>query len=213
MPTDEQIFSASSLGNIAGLVSDCQRCSLHKTKTKDVPGVGAENVELMFIGEAPGKAEDEQGEPFVGAAGKFLNEMLAEIGIERKDVFIGNVLKHRPPNNRDPLPNEIDACWPYLSKQIEIINPKLIIFLGRHALNRFFPTFSISQVHGQAFRKEFNAQKRTFLALYHPAAALYNGGMRETLKEDFRKIPKILEKITLEEKPEIKSKLNQEKLF
>lgn len=209
MPTDEQILNATSLGTIADLVSNCQRCPLFTEKTKDVPGAGNEKTELMFIGEAPGKKEDLLGEPFVGAAGKFLNEMLSEINLERKDVFIGNVLKHRPPQNRDPKPSEIEACWPYLAKQIEIINPKLIIFLGRHALNRFFPTFVISEVHGQVFEKEFNDKKRHFLALYHPAAALYNGGMRETLKEDFRKIPEIL--VTI--KPKNEDLVSQKKLF
>jgi DNA polymerase len=195
MPTQEEIFSAQTLAEITAFVSCCTRCNLHKTKICDVPGMGNSKAKVLFIGEAPGKAEDQKGEPFVGAAGKFLNEMLTDLGWERKDIFIANVLKHRPPDNRDPLPAEIEACWPYLSKQIEIIDPKLIVFLGRHAMQRFFPTFSISKVHGQAFRKPWGGKNRVFLALYHPAAALYNGSMREILKEDFARIPKILEEI------------------
>jgi DNA polymerase len=140
--------------------------------------------------------------------------MLAGIGMSREQVFIANVLKHRPPDNRDPLPNEIEACWPYLQKQIELLSPKLIVFLGRHAMQRFFPSFAISQVHGQAFRKKWGERQQVFLALYHPAAALYNGGMRETLKEDFRKIPQILNKIPAKEAPEKDNKIpKQEKLF
>lgn len=210
MITENQILGSSSLDDISSLVSDCTRCPLYKTKIKDVPGAGKEDADVMFIGEGPGKEEDLKGEPFVGAAGKFLTEMLEEIGWKRDDVFIGNVVKHRPPQNRDPLPEEVAACWPYLKRQIEIINPKLIVFLGRHAMQRFFPEYSISKVHGQAFEKEWNGKRQTFMALYHPAAALYNGGMRETLKEDFRKLPKILEKINDGNKEDIN---NQKKYF
>lgn len=195
MLTDEQISGVSNLDQLNGLISECQRCSLYKTKTKDVPGVGSENAEVMFIGEAPGKEEDLKGEPFVGAAGKFLTEMIEDLGWQRDDVYIANALKHRPPENRDPEPREVEACWPYLARQIEIISPKLIVFLGRHAMNRFFPSLSISKVHGQAFRREFAGKPQVFLALYHPAAALYNGGMRDVLKEDFRKIPGVLNEI------------------
>jgi uracil-DNA glycosylase len=209
MPTEEQINSALSLDDLSKLISNCDRCPLGKLKTKDVPGVGDPNSSVLFIGEAPGKQEDMEGEPFVGAAGKFLNEMLDGIGWNRGDIYIANVLKHRPPENRDPLPAEIEACWPFLRKQIEIIRPKLIVFLGRHAMNRFFPTLKISEVHGKAFRKEWNGSPQTFLALYHPAAALYNGGMRATLIEDFAKIPKIVEKIELQKAQNKK----QEKLF
>lgn len=217
MPTDEQIESASNLSELAELISSCQRCPLYKSKTKDVPGIGSDRAKVLFIGEAPGKDEDLKGEPFVGAAGKLLTEMIEELGWKREEVYIANVLKHRPPDNRDPNPEEIEACWPYLAAQIKIIDPKLIVFLGRHAMQRFFPTFSISQVHGQAFRKPWNGRTQVFLALYHPAAALYNGGMKETIKEDFKKIPKIIEKIEKEEKGDEesinKTKLNQKKLF
>lgn len=197
--TEEEISRASSLVEIEELVSKCERCPLYLTKTKDVVGVGNKNAKIMFIGEAPGKNEDEQGEPFVGAAGKFLNEMLAGIGLERKDIYIANVLKHRPPANRDPLPDEAEACWPYLRRQIELINPELIVFLGRHAMNRFFPDQQISKVHGNAFRTQLWGERiQAFLALYHPAAALYNGSMKTTLIADFNKIPRIIEKIEKE---------------
>jgi len=206
------INNAQSLTEIEKLVSECERCSLYKTKIKDVPGVGSEKADVMFIGEAPGKDEDIQGEPFVGAAGKFLTEMIENIGWKRSDVYIVNVLKHRPPNNRDPLAEEADACWPFLKRQIEIIQPKLIVFLGRHAMNRFFPNLQISKVHGQAFRKDYINKKQVFLALYHPAAALYNGGMRSTLQSDFNKIPKILD-LVAKAKDSKKDDLSQEKLF
>jgi uracil-DNA glycosylase len=206
--TKLNIFSdAQTLEELNKIISNCKKCSLYKTKTTDVPGSGNPSAEIVFIGEAPGKEEDLRGEPFVGAAGKFLEEMLLGIGLSRKDVFITNVLKHRPPDNRDPQLEEIEACWPYLIKQLEMIQPKLIIFLGRHALNRFFPELKISEVHGQAFRKKFNPEnekepgdEQVFLALYHPAAALYNGSMRQTLITDFNKIPALLNKINHQDK-------------
>lgn len=194
----KEIQNAKNLNEISEIVSRCKRCILYRTKTKDVPGVGNPRAEIMFVGEAPGKDEDLQGEPFVGAAGKFLTEMIEGIGLKRSDVYIANVVKHRPPENRDPYPEEANACFPYLERQIELIQPKLIIFLGRHAMNRFFPTFRISKVHGEAFRKKSILKENGFqvyLALYHPAAALYNASMKETLEEDFGRIPKILEKI------------------
>ena len=151
-------------------------------------GEGSVDAELMFVGEAPGKAEDEQGRPFVGASGKFLEEMLESIGYKRDDVYITNIVKYRPPNNRDPLREEIEACLPYLLKQIKVIDPKLIVFLGRHSMNVFFPELKISQAHGKPVRRS----GRVFLPLYHPAAALYNGSMRQTLHDDFQLIPDIL---------------------
>lgn len=209
MPTEKQINSALTLDELSKLISYCNRCPLGASKICDVPGTGDEKATVLFIGEAPGKKEDLEGEPFIGAAGKFLTEMLGSIGFKRSEVYIANVLKHRPPDNRDPLPTEIEACWPYLAKQIEIINPKLIVFLGRHAMNRFFPNLKISEVHGKAFQKNWQGKPQAFLALYHPAAALYNGGMRETLTEDFGRIPKILDKIEKEKTTNLK----QENLF
>lgn len=154
-------------------------------------GAGNPDADLVFVGEAPGKNEDIKGEPFVGAAGKFLNEMLATINLNRSDIYITNIVKYRPPNNRDPLPEEKTAFLPYLERQLEIIKPKLIVTLGRHSMESFLPGLKISQVHGQP--KRYHGQ--VFLPLFHPAAALYNGGMRQTLIDDFALIPDILEKI------------------
>jgi len=169
-------------------------CGLSANATQAVPGEGSVDADIMFIGEAPGKKEDAQGLPFVGAAGKFLNEMLESINMSRKDVYITNIVKFRPPNNRDPLPNEIEASRPWLEDQIKLIQPKVIVFLGRHALNRFFPDEQISKAHGKLLKKEIkNIPVSNFFALYHPAAALYNGSLREVLFEDFKKLPKIIE--------------------
>jgi DNA polymerase len=158
--------------------------------TQLVMGDGNPDANIVFIGEAPGQKEDEQGLPFVGAAGKFLNEMLAEAGMERSDVYITNIVKYRPPNNRDPLPEEKAAFLPYLLRQLEIINPKVVITLGRHSMEYFLPNAKISQAHGQAVRKKVLYHDKTehewlFIPLYHPAAALYNGSMRQVLIDDF----------------------------
>lgn len=161
---------------------------LAKTANNMVFGDGNPNTDIVFIGEAPGKNEDLQGLPFVGAAGKFLNEMLAMIGLERKDIYITNIVKYRPPNNRDPLPEEKAAFLPYLEQQLAVIQPKLVITLGRHSMNCFLPQLQISKVHGQP--KRYKGQ--VFLPLFHPAAALYNGGMRQTLIDDFAQIPAII---------------------
>jgi len=206
----------------------CSQCVLRGTCTQVVPGEGSAEAEIIFIGEGPGKKEDELGRPFVGAAGKFLDEMLGTIGLSREDVYphtkitenktsdeqnnlnqknklfgvgvyIANVVKCRPPENRDPLPEEAAVCWSWLLEQIKIINPKLIVTLGRHSMERFLPNQKISQVHGTLVIKTINEiGKRNFYTLYHPAAALYNGSMRQTLIEDFKKIPKVLEKIKKE---------------
>jgi len=164
---------------------------LAASATQLVPGEGNPDAVIMMVGEAPGAAEDAQGRPFVGASGKFLAEMLETIGMTRDDVFITNIVKYRPPNNRDPLPDEIKAFMPYLMQQVDVIQPKMIVTLGRYAMNVFLPGLKISQVHGEPKRKAGNV----YLPLYHPAAALYNGGMRETLKEDFARIPHILEQM------------------
>ncbi|HEX8974537.1 MAG TPA: uracil-DNA glycosylase [Patescibacteria group bacterium] len=188
------------LEQLNALMSMCSNCALRCGASRVVPGDGNPEAEIMFIGEAPGKKEDEMGVPFVGAAGKFLSEMLGEIKLKREDIYIANVAKCRPPENRDPLPEEVAACWPWLEKQIEIIDPKLIVTLGRHSLNRFFPDAKISEVHGKAFRRNLpNIGPRVFYALYHPAAALYNGSMREVLKTDFKRITKVIEKIKKEQ--------------
>ncbi len=172
------------------------KCELKKTALRGVPGDGNAEAEVVFIGEAPGKSEDEGGRPFIGAAGKFLSEMLADIGMKREDIYITNIVKYRPPNNRDPLPEEKDACREWLHEELNLIAPKLIIFLGRHSMNDFFPDLKISDAHGKLVHKKFARIKTEyFLPLYHPAAALYDGSMREILIADFKKIPLILKKI------------------
>ncbi len=174
-------------------------CELKKTATQAVFGDGSPDAEIVFVGEAPGKSEDQTGVPFVGAAGKFLAEMLATVGLKREDVYITNIVKYRPPNNRDPEPQEKEACAPWLYEELNLIAPKLIIFLGRHSMNNYFPELRISEVHGKLIHKRFkHMNTEYFLPLYHPAAALYNGGMRATLIEDFSLIPKILKKIDTE---------------
>lgn len=171
-------------------------CELKKTATQAVPGVGSAFAEIVFIGEAPGKKEDELGEPFVGAAGKFLNEMLGLINLKREDIYITNIVKYRPPDNRDPLPQEKADCRDWLLQELKIISPKLIIFLGRHAMNNFFPDLQISSAHGKLLIKKFKGMStKYFFPLYHPAAALYDGSMREVLIEDFKKVPAVLKKI------------------
>lgn len=187
----------STLEDLNKKILVCKNCALSLNRTNVVPGEGNPEAEIMFIGEGPGQKEDELGRPFVGAAGKFLNEMLALINLKREDVFIANVVKCRPPLNRDPLPEEVTTCWPWLLEQIKLIRPKLIVTLGRHSLERFLPSADrrnkISQIHGKALRREIpEIGKQTFYALYHPAAALYNGSMREVLIKDFKRIPKVL---------------------
>ncbi|MFA7319159.1 MAG: uracil-DNA glycosylase [Parcubacteria group bacterium] len=186
----------SQLNQLNAKMSACSLCALRSGCTRVVPGAGSTTAEIMFIGEAPGKKEDETGVPFVGAAGKFLDEMLGTIKLKREEVYTANVCKCRPPSNRDPLPEEVKLCWPWLLQQIQIIQPKLIVTLGRHSMERFLPGQKISQVHGHAMRRDIEGiGSQVFYTLYHPAAALYNGGMRETLIKDFKKIPKILKKI------------------
>ncbi|HUY85143.1 MAG TPA: uracil-DNA glycosylase [Candidatus Dormibacteraeota bacterium] len=180
------------LDDIKQQILDDKVCpELAEAATQLVFGDGSADAELVFIGEAPGKNEDEQGKPFVGAAGKFLNEMLEMIGLKRENVYITNIVKYRPPDNRDPLPDEKQAFLPYLESQLEVIQPKVVVTLGRHSLNCFLPDLSISQVHGQPKRYK----GRVYLPLFHPAAALYNGAMRQTLIDDFALIPAIIEKI------------------
>jgi DNA polymerase len=181
-----------ALAEVAQRITKCDKCKFYPDQ-KPVPGEGNPDAQIMFIGEAPGKKENETGRPFVGAAGKFLEEMLNSIGLERTDVFIANVIKYQPPGNRDPLPEEISHQLPFLLKQIAIIKPRLICFLGRHSMGAFLPNHgTISQIHGQLIEKD----GQYYLPLYHPAAALYNGGMRQTLLEDFQKIPAYMDKIT-----------------
>ncbi len=189
-----------NLKDLEKQIKKCQKCRLYKERTNAVFGDGDFKAKIVFIGEAPGKAEDLEGKPFIGAAGKFLTSMIESIGLKREDVFITNIVKCRPPNNRDPQDDEADICSDlYLWKQLELINPLLVATLGRHSMYRFLPnTFKISDVHGKPKKIVNKKTKKTFniLPLYHPAAALYNGGLRETLEEDFKKIPTILKKLS-----------------
>ena len=164
--------------------------------TQLVMGAGNPNADIVLIGEAPGKNEDEQGLPFVGAAGKFLNEMLASAGMNREDVYITNIVKYRPPNNRDPSPEEKKAFWPYLLKQIQIIEPKIVVTLGRHSMEYFLPGQYISKIHGQPKRIQLGDHEIVIVPLYHPAAALYNGSMRQTLIDDFMRMPELIAQIS-----------------
>jgi uracil-DNA glycosylase len=177
-----------ALAEIAEEIRDCTRCELHKTRTKSVPGEGPADARVMLIGEAPGWNEDQQGRPFVGAAGRFLEELLAKAGMKRDEVFITNVVKSRPPGNRDPLPDEIAACAPYLERQIEVIDPDVIVTLGRFSMARWFPGERISRIHGQPKQ----VGRRLIVPMYHPAAALHQQALRATIEEDFGRLPKIL---------------------
>jgi uracil-DNA glycosylase family 4 len=186
----------SQLEQIAADIRTKNVCpDLAKTAKNLVMGDGNLDADILFIGEAPGKNEDEQGLPFVGAAGKFLNEMLAAAGLERKDVYITNIVKYRPPNNRDPLPDEKAAFWPYLLKQLQVIQPKVIITLGRHSMEYFLPGMKIGQVHGQPKRIKFGEDALVIMPLFHPAAALYNGSLRQTLIDDFLRVPDVIKQI------------------
>ncbi len=171
-------------------VRGCQRCALAKTRTLAVPGEGPLDSEVMFIGEAPGVNEDRQGRPFVGQAGAFLEELLEAAGLTRPEVYICNVLKCRPPGNRDPLPTEIESCSDYLSAQIRLIDPLLIVTLGRYSMSRFFPNQAISRIHG----KPREANGRILVPMYHPAAALHQQRLRGTIIDDFRTLPELLER-------------------
>ena len=187
-------------------ISKCQKCPLAKSRTRTVPGEGDPNAEIIFIGEAPGFNEDQQGVPFCGNAGKFLDELLASIDMKREDVFIANTLKCRPPENRDPQPIEKEACRSYLDQQIEIIAPKIIITLGRHSTETFLPgAGGITKLRAKLFRRPGN---RYFFPLYHPAAALHNGSLRDTLIQDFNNIPEALKKIEAEAKPALTKQQN-----
>lgn len=184
---------AQALDQLRQRILDDKVCSdLADQAIQLVMGDGNVDADIIFIGEAPGKNEDEQGVPFVGAAGKFLNEMLDSISLKREDVYITNIVKYRPPNNRDPLPAEKRAFWPYLVKQIEIIDPKIIVTLGRHSMGYFLPNAKISQIHGQPQQLDAvdgeHQYHWTILPLYHPAAALYNGSLRQTLMADFKQL-------------------------
>ena len=178
----------SALSELYKEIVVCQRCNLAKQRTKAVPGEGPENAEIMFIGEAPGWHEDQQGRPFVGPAGKYLEQLLASINLKREQVYITNVIKSRPPSNRDPLPTEIQSCRQWLNQQIELIHPRMIVTLGRYSMAMFFPGKSISKIHGTAQRQD----NVIYYAMYHPAAALHQQGLRKVIEDDMRQIPSLL---------------------
>ncbi len=178
-----------TLAQIAKQVAVCTNCELHTSRKKSVPGEGPANAEIMFIGEGPGFHENEQGRPFVGAAGQFLDQLLAQANVTRAEVWIGNVVKCRPPQNRDPLPDELEACDKFLEQQIEAINPSIIVTLGRFSMGKFMPGAKISQVHGQ-MRK---VGERYVIAMFHPAAALHQASLKPSIIADFAKLPELLQ--------------------
>ncbi len=173
---------------VAEEVTGCTLCELSRSRNHAVPGEGNIHARVMFIGEGPGWHEDQQGRPFVGNAGKFLNELLAKAGLQREDVFITNVVKCRPPGNRDPLPDEIAACSNYLERQMKAIDPDVVVTLGRFSMAKFFPGERISRIHGQAKK----IGRRLVVPMYHPAAALHQAALRGAIEEDFAKLPRLL---------------------
>lgn len=180
------------LKEVADEVATCTLCELHHSRKKAVPGEGPGNSDLMFIGEGPGFHENEQGRPFVGAAGKFLEELLAKINLSREQVYITNVVKCRPPGNRDPVFEEIETCTKtYLNRQIEAINPKVIVTLGRFSMNLLIPNVKISNVHGQSFQ----VKDRLVVPMYHPAAALHQGSLRPVIENDFILLPQLIAEV------------------
>lgn len=181
----------SALSELHEEISHCEKCELARYRNRAVPGEGAEDADIMFIGEAPGWHEDQQGRPFVGPAGKFLEELLGLIDLDRQQVYIANVIKCRPQENRDPLPQEMIACRPWLQRQIELIQPKIIVTLGRYSMALFFPQKSISKIHGTAEKRD----GMIYYAMYHPAAALHQQSLRETIKSDMLKIPQLLTQV------------------
>lgn len=193
----------SALAELYRKIAACRDCEeLARTRTQTVPGEGPEKPQIVFIGEAPGYHEDQQGRPFVGQAGQFLEQLLNSIGLKRSDVYICNVIKCRPPNNRDPLPIEIKNCQKWLDQQLELLSPKMTVTLGRYSLARFFPGEPISKVHGKA-RKQDNI---IYFAMYHPAAALHQQSLRQTIEADMLKIPPLL--VQVEPVEEVKRKIN-----
>jgi uracil-DNA glycosylase, family 4 len=179
----------AQLEKLARQIVVCTKCELHRSRKNAVPGEGPTHTEIMFIGEGPGAREDEQGRPFVGASGKFLDQLLGQAGVRRADVWITNIVKCRPPGNRDPLPNEVEICTSnYLQHQIKIVNPSIIVTLGRFSMNLFFKGAKITQIHGQMRKVE----DRFVIAMYHPAAALHQIALKSTIMADFAKLPELL---------------------
>jgi uracil-DNA glycosylase family 4 len=179
------------LEQLAEEVRTCTRCPLHRTRTCAVPGEGPIDAPIMFVGEGPGAEEDRQGRPFVGASGRLLEQLLEEIGLTREDTFIANVVKCRPPGNRDPEPAEIEACKPYLVRQLKLVDPELIVTLGRFAMERWLPTAKITRVHGTPHR----FGKRLVIPMFHPAFVLRNANMAPALREDFAQLPALIDEV------------------
>lgn len=197
----------SALAELYQKIAACRDCEeLANTRTQTVPGEGPENSQLVFIGEAPGFHEDQQGRPFVGQAGQFLEQLLNSIGMRRSDVYICNVIKCRPPGNRDPLPTEIKNCQKWLDQQLELLSPKMVVTLGRYSLAKFFPGETISKIHGKA-RRQGNV---LYFAMYHPAAALHQQSLRQTIEADMLKIPSLLAQV--EEVKEVKEENKPQQL-
>lgn len=190
------------LQKIEKTVLACKKCRLYKTASRAVPGEGSPGAKIVFVGEAPGYNEDVQGRPFVGRAGLLLDELLKSIGLKRSDVWIGNIIKHRPPDNRDPMVDELRACVPYLADQIKALKPQLLVTLGRFAMAEYLPAAKISELHGQAFR----VGELVVLPLYHPAAALRSEAVSRELRSDFRKIAAVF-KTPVEAIPRYRSNL------
>lgn len=191
----------SALTDLYKEIALCRKCEIARSRNKVVPGEGAENAEILFIGEAPGFHEDQQGRPFVGPAGQFLEELLASINLTRQQVYIANVIKCRPPNNRDPLPIEISNCRPWLERQVHLISPKIIVTLGRYSMAMYFPGKSISKIHGTAHTEN----GVTYFAMYHPAAALHQGNLRQDLIKDIQKLQGILARAKEQQSPKSES--------
>jgi DNA polymerase len=197
----------SALTELYQQIAQCYKCDIAKLRTKVVPGEGAENAEIMFIGEAPGWHEDQQGRPFVGQAGQYLDRLLASINLKRQQVYIANVIKCRPPDNRDPLPTEIQNCRSWLDTQIALIKPKIIVTLGRYSMARYFPGKSISKIHGTAVKQD----NVIYFAMYHPAAALHQQSLRNDIEADMKKIPKLIAEMNKVE--EVKPQPQQLNMF
>lgn len=206
---EEELIVNLTMADVEDQIRVCTYCDLHRTRTNAVPGEGNWSADIMFIGEAPGFHEDRSGEPFVGAAGKFLNEMLESIGLDRSSVYITNVVKCRPPGNRDPLPDEIEACSGYIDQQIELIDPKVVVTLGRFSMSRWFPQERISRIHGKP--KRFG--NVTVVPMYHPAAALHQSSLKATIEADMQKLPQILAQIEAEEAESDEPDVEQMRLF
>jgi len=195
MPATDRDVTTEELLELHGRIRGCVACPLHITRTQAVPGYGPVGARIMAVGEAPGESEDREGKPFVGAAGQLLTRLLNEVGLDRRDIYITNTVKCRPPGNRDPAQAEVDACSHFLDEQIALLRPDVILILGRHALSRLLPgSGSITRLHGQRLRRG----DRVYVPLYHPAAALYNANLLQTLQEDMRAVRRHLDEVEAE---------------